>query len=234
MQGEERESCEHIHFAKYHPQEQRMLFKMYLRMKYVLQDHNQSRKVPHLETQVNRIMLQKLPTNNVCNKPDHKDLWACKTGHNAFLEFLPSLFWWHLTPNRSQVLHHMSIFALKIEHNEARKCTPPAGFFFSLFLYKTWKKIQQTAPPSTLLGIHHFHTLQHETAQLGSNTVAESQWAASCWLSCLFRPAVHNLFLSLTIPWHRTVHGELWSRRLRTPGAHPREQGEGMCEHTPS
>lgn len=74
MQGEERESCERIHFAKYHPQEQRMLFKICLRMKYVLQDHNQSLKVPHLEIQVNRTVLQKVPTNNVRNKPDHKDL----------------------------------------------------------------------------------------------------------------------------------------------------------------
>lgn len=100
MQGEERESCERIHFAKYHPQEQRMLFKICLRMKYVLQDHNQSLKVPHLEIQVNRTVLQKVPTNNVRNKPDHKDLWGCKTSHNMFLEFLPAIFWWHLTRNR--------------------------------------------------------------------------------------------------------------------------------------
>lgn len=43
-------------------------------MKYVFQDHNQSLQVLHLEIQVNRTILQKLPTNNnVCNKPDHED-----------------------------------------------------------------------------------------------------------------------------------------------------------------
>lgn len=51
-----------------------MLFKICLRMKYVLQDHNQSLKVPHLEIQVNRTVLQKVPTNDVRNKPDHEDL----------------------------------------------------------------------------------------------------------------------------------------------------------------
>lgn len=62
-------------------------------MKYVLHDHNQSLQVLHLEILANRTILQSLPTkNNVCNKPDHEDFGGCKTSHNMFLEFLPSIF----------------------------------------------------------------------------------------------------------------------------------------------
>lgn len=167
MQGEERESCEHIHFAKYHPQEQIMLFKMCLRMKYVLQDHNQSLNVPHLEIQVNRTMLQKLPTNTVCNKQDHKDLWACKTGHNMFLEFLPSMSWWHLTPNRGVRCCTTSILSLKTMSTMQQGNALHQLAFFPFSCTKPGKN-QQTAPPRILLGIHHFHTLLMRLQNLSS------------------------------------------------------------------
>jgi len=56
-------------------------------MIYVLQDHNQSLQVLHLEMLQNRTILQNLCTNNVvCNKPGYEDLWWCNTSHNMFLE----------------------------------------------------------------------------------------------------------------------------------------------------
>lgn len=50
---------------------------------------------------------------------------------------------------------------------------------FVPFPVQNLKKTQQTAPPSTLLGTQHLHTLQDENVQLGSNRAAKSQWAAS-------------------------------------------------------
>lgn len=100
----------------------------------------------------------------------------------------------------NQVLHHMSILGLKIEHSAVRKCAAPAAFPPALFPVQNLKKPQQTAPPSTLLGTHHFHTLQNDIAQLGSNAAVESQQAASYRLSCTMRSAVHNPFLAVTIP----------------------------------
>lgn len=209
-----------------------MFFKLCLRMKYVLQDHNQSLKVPHLEIQVSRTMLQKLSTNNVCNKPDHEDLWACKTSDNMFLEFPSSIFWWHLTPNRGIRCCTTSLsLAWKLSSMQQGDALHQQALF--PFPVQNLKKNHQTAPPSTLLATHHFHTLQYETAQLGSNTVAKSQWAAPYWLICIIRSPVHNLFLSVTIPWNRTVRLELWWQEAQNPWSTPyRTGGSNVWAHS--
>lgn len=183
MQGEERESCEHIHFAKYHPQEQIMLFKMCLRMKYVLQDHNQSLNVPHLEIQVNRTMLQKLPTNTVCNKQDHKDLWACKTGHNMFLEFLPSMSWWHLTPNRRVRCCTTSILSLKTMSTMQQGNALHQLAFFPFSCTKPGKKPTNSSSQNFARNTSLPYS-PYETAKLELNAVVKGQWAGSYWLSC--------------------------------------------------
>lgn len=194
-----------------------MLFKICLRMKYVLQDHNQSLKVPHLEIQVNRTVLQKVPTNDVRNKPDHKDLWGCKTSHNMFLEFLPAIFWWHLTRNRCCT----TSLSLAWKRSAMQQGNALHQQAFVPFPVQNLKKPQQTAPPSTLLGTQHLHTLQDETVQLGSNRAAKSQWAASYWLNCIIRSAVHNLFLLVTIPWNRAAWLELRWQGAQSPWSTP-------------
>lgn len=145
-----------------------MFFKICLRMKYVLQDHNQSPQVLHLEILVNRTILQNLPTkNNVCNKPDHEDLWGCKTSHNMFPEFLPSIFWWHLTPNRAV---RSCTTPSTTARNAARKYAAPAGFFpFSSI--KSGGRRKKTL--STLLGMYHFRALQYKAVHLGLDTITK-------------------------------------------------------------
>lgn len=233
MQREERESWEHIHFAKYHLQEQGMLLKMCLRMKYVLQDLNQSLKIPHLEIQVNRTMLQKLSTNNVWNKPHHKDLWACKTGHSVLLEFLPSMFWWHLTPNRgvrccTHVYPSPENWAQcsKEMHSSSRPSFP--------FPVQNLKAAQHTAPPrlcweyiTSTLSIMGRHNLGL-TQLLKFNGQLHIDWAA--YLDLQYTIYSYQLPSLETELYIRSCEG----RRLRTPGAHPGERGGVMCEHTHS
>lgn len=207
-----------------------MFFKICLRMKYVLQVHNQSRKVLHLEILLNRTILQNLPTNNnVCHKPDHEDLWGCKASHSMFLEFLPSIFWWHLIPNRG-----------------VRSCTTPLLLawklcavqqgntlyqeaFSSLPVQNLKEKIKLTSP-STLLGTYCFHTHWYRTVHSGSNTIPKNQWAASYGISCVIRSAIHNLFLpELTNPWNLTVCLELLEQKTQESLEHTLKNRGNQC-----
>lgn len=118
-------------------------FKICLRMKYAWKDHNHWKYL---------IWKSKWIKPHCKNFPQqqtrHKDLCACKIGHNV--SWIPSI---HVlmasnSKQRSQVLHHMSILGLKIEHDATRKCTSRLFFPFPV---QNLGKTQQTAPPRTLL-----------------------------------------------------------------------------------
>lgn len=130
-----------------------MFFKICLWMKYVLQDHNQSLQVLHLEILANRTILQSLPkkkTTSATNQTmktfgDAKQVTVCFL--NSFHPSSDDIF---LQTGHSRVVPHFYNLCALQQGNMLHQQV------FSVFLYKI-REINYTASPSTLLGTYNFH-----------------------------------------------------------------------------